>query len=133
MPVLKSHSLSHRIFTPLWAIIRPWLDPVTRDKFRVLGSNYQSELLEVIDAENLPVEYGGTCKCEGGCVWPLKPLTEYEDFEEWKKKWEADGKGERKKVEGASASSVKVERGNDDDGADGADAEEDEFVEAAEE
>jgi len=25
-------------------------------------------LLEIIDPEDLPEEYGGTCKCEGGCV-----------------------------------------------------------------
>jgi hypothetical protein len=25
------------IFRPLWAIVRPWLDPVTKRKFHVLG------------------------------------------------------------------------------------------------
>jgi len=25
-------------------------------------------LLEVIDEENLPEEYGGSCSCEGGCI-----------------------------------------------------------------
>jgi hypothetical protein len=32
-------SLRYRIFKPLWAMIRPWLDPTTREKFHVLGSN----------------------------------------------------------------------------------------------
>ena len=27
------------IFHPLWAIVRPWLDPHTRDKFHVLGED----------------------------------------------------------------------------------------------
>lgn len=62
------------IFTPLWALIRPWLDPVTRDKFSVMGSNYREKLLELVDAESLPQEYGGTCCCEGGCVRPMVPL-----------------------------------------------------------
>lgn len=60
-----SHILSfftRRIFTPLWALLRPWLDPVTRAKFHVLGSNYQSVLLEYIDPEELPEEYGGKCQ-----------------------------------------------------------------------
>ncbi|EDQ87653.1 uncharacterized protein MONBRDRAFT_27060 [Monosiga brevicollis MX1] len=48
------------IFQPLWAIVRPWLDPVTKRKFHVLGSNYQSTLLKYIDADQLPAEYGGT-------------------------------------------------------------------------
>jgi hypothetical protein len=38
-------------------------------KIQILGSSYQERLLEFIDAENLPVEFGGKCKCsgEGGC------------------------------------------------------------------
>eukprot|EP00053_Salpingoeca_punica_P006377 m.60451 g.60451 ORF g.60451 m.60451 type:complete len:264 (+) comp13663_c0_seq2:277-1068(+) len=62
------------IFTPLWALLRPWLDPVTRAKFHVLGSNYQSVLLEYIDPEELPEEYGGKCqKCKQGCIPVVKP------------------------------------------------------------
>lgn len=63
------------VFTPLWAMIRPWLDPVTRAKFHVLGSRYSSDLLEVIAPDQLPLEYGGTCNCKAqrwgtGCVPP---------------------------------------------------------------
>lgn len=38
--------------------------------FHFLGSDYKSYLLECIDEENLPAEYGGTCTCEGlgGCA-----------------------------------------------------------------
>lgn len=37
----------------------------------LLGSDYRSFLLEHIDEENLPTEYGGTCTCEGlgGCAF----------------------------------------------------------------
>jgi hypothetical protein len=56
------------LFQPLWAIIKPWLDPVTKDKFFVLGSNYQSTLLQYIDADQLPPQFGGSCQCQGGCV-----------------------------------------------------------------
>lgn len=61
------------VFTPLWAMVRPWLDPVTAAKFHVLGSKFQKQLLEVIDADQLPVEYGGTCRCTDmrwgdGCI-----------------------------------------------------------------
>jgi hypothetical protein len=41
----------------------------------VLGSNFQSDLLEYIDADSLPDFLGGTCKCNhipGGCV-PIIP------------------------------------------------------------
>uniref|UniRef100_A0A0E0KLS2 CRAL-TRIO domain-containing protein n=1 Tax=Oryza punctata TaxID=4537 RepID=A0A0E0KLS2_ORYPU len=34
----------------------------------VLGNKYQSKLLEVIDASELPEFFGGTCQCEGGCM-----------------------------------------------------------------
>lgn len=62
------------IFMPLWALIKPWLDPVTRDKFTVLGGSYQAALLKHIDPASLPVEYGGTCACPGGCIPDLIPL-----------------------------------------------------------
>jgi hypothetical protein len=45
------------------------------DKVHVLGSDFQSDLLEYIDADSLPDFLGGTCKCEhmpGGCV-PIIP------------------------------------------------------------
>ncbi|KMZ58044.1 Phosphatidylinositol/phosphatidylcholine transfer protein SFH3 [Zostera marina] len=34
----------------------------------VLGGKYQSKLLEIIDARELPDFLGGTCKCTGGCI-----------------------------------------------------------------
>eukprot|EP00043_Microstomoeca_roanoka_P007624 m.73573 g.73573 ORF g.73573 m.73573 type:complete len:287 (-) comp13903_c0_seq1:456-1316(-) len=48
------------IFQPIWAILKPWLDPVTRAKFHVLGSGSLSRLVEDLGPEGLPAEYGGT-------------------------------------------------------------------------
>mmetsp|Transcript_37480 Transcript_37480/g.87100 ORF Transcript_37480/g.87100 Transcript_37480/m.87100 type:complete len:204 (+) Transcript_37480:132-743(+) len=48
------------MFTELWRAVRGYIDPATVDKMRILGKDYQAELLELIDPEQLPVEYGGT-------------------------------------------------------------------------
>lgn len=55
-------------FSGVFAVIKRFLDPVTVAKIHVLGSSYKSELLAQIPAENLPSEFGGTCRCEGGCA-----------------------------------------------------------------
>ncbi|KAI6030561.1 CRAL-TRIO domain-containing protein [Pisolithus orientalis] len=56
-------------FTFIWSIIKPWLSKETAEKVDVLGSDYQSVLLELVDVENLPTTLGGKCTCEhaGGC------------------------------------------------------------------
>ncbi|KAG6015717.1 hypothetical protein E4U54_003068 [Claviceps lovelessii] len=54
-------------FSTVWSVVKGWLDPVTVKKIHILGSGYKSELLKHVDAESLPVEFGGSCKCEGGC------------------------------------------------------------------
>ncbi|KAJ5943927.1 hypothetical protein N7516_004095 [Penicillium verrucosum] len=59
-------------FSTVFGAIKGFLDPVTVSKIHVLGSGYQKELL----AQNLPVEFGGSCKCAGGC--------ELSDFGPWK-------------------------------------------------
>jgi len=58
-------------FVALWAIIKGFLDERTRNKIRIVGSNYAPILLEAIPAENLPDFLGGTCTCshvQGGCM-----------------------------------------------------------------
>ncbi|KAN0061039.1 cytosolic factor, phosphatidylinositol/phosphatidylcholine transfer protein [Thecaphora frezii] len=55
------------IFTTVWSVIKGWLDPVTVEKIKILGSNYKAELIGQIPEENLPEVLGGTCKCPGGC------------------------------------------------------------------
>ncbi|CAI9784454.1 unnamed protein product [Fraxinus pennsylvanica] len=55
-------------FRVLWKAIRAFLDPRTLAKIRVLGTDYKSSLLEVIDPSTLPIFLGGNCTCaEYGC------------------------------------------------------------------
>ncbi|XP_059645604.1 phosphatidylinositol/phosphatidylcholine transfer protein SFH11 isoform X2 [Cornus florida] len=57
-------------FRALWKAIRAFLDQRTLTKIQVLGSNYRSNLVEVIDPSNLPSFLGGNCTCSdyGGCL-----------------------------------------------------------------
>ena len=81
------------LFKGIWSMIKPMLDENTVSKISVLGSNYEADLLEVIDKNNLPSSYGGTCKCQGGCnssdtgPWndksvPGYPIAFWEDFKQ---------------------------------------------------
>jgi hypothetical protein len=69
-------------FPMFWAIVSSWIDPVTRAKFHILGSDYKEKLLELIDADQLPIEYGGTCdgsKCGKGANKPCLPVHDRDD------------------------------------------------------
>ncbi|KAF5947221.1 hypothetical protein HYC85_013178 [Camellia sinensis] len=57
-------------FRLLWNTVKTFLDPKTTAKIQVLGNKYQSKLLEVIEASELPDFLGGTCTCadKGGCM-----------------------------------------------------------------
>lgn len=55
------------IFTTVWTVIKGWLDPVTREKIQILGSNFLGELSKQIPMENIPSIVGGLCNCPGGC------------------------------------------------------------------
>ncbi|KAK2660575.1 hypothetical protein Ddye_007108 [Dipteronia dyeriana] len=57
-------------FKLLWNTVKSFLDPKTTSKIHVLGNKYQSKLLEIIDASELPEFLGGLCTCadHGGCM-----------------------------------------------------------------
>jgi CRAL/TRIO domain len=55
-------------FQFVWSVIKPWLDEVTVSKIDILGSDYKEALLKQISPENLPEEFGGTCRCRDGCT-----------------------------------------------------------------
>lgn len=56
-------------FTAVWNIVKGWLSKETAEKIDILGSDYKGVLLDLVDAENLPISLGGTCTCSeaGGC------------------------------------------------------------------
>ncbi|XP_062199637.1 phosphatidylinositol/phosphatidylcholine transfer protein SFH8-like isoform X2 [Phragmites australis] len=57
-------------FKLIWNSVKGFLDPKTSSKIHVLGSNYHSRLIEVIDSSELPEFLGGSCTCsdKGGCL-----------------------------------------------------------------
>lgn len=55
-----------RIFPIAYALVKPFLNEVTRNKVKILGVDWKTELLEYIDEDNLPEYYGGTCKDPDG-------------------------------------------------------------------
>lgn len=51
-------------FKGLWAIVKPWIDPVTLKKISIHSGSGKEELLEDIGAENLHVSCGGKCEID---------------------------------------------------------------------
>jgi len=51
------------VFRMMWAIIRPWLHPLTASRIEILGGSYLPKLQELCDDDQIPVYLGGACKC----------------------------------------------------------------------
>ncbi|XP_019416477.1 PREDICTED: phosphatidylinositol/phosphatidylcholine transfer protein SFH3-like [Lupinus angustifolius] len=85
-------------FRLLWNTIKSFLDPKTTSKIHVLGNKYQSKLLEIIDASELPEFLGGTCTCadKGGCM--LSNKGPWDDPEILKMVQNGKGKAKRKSL-----------------------------------
>lgn len=69
------------LFTGVWAIVKGFIDEKTRKKITILGGKFQKDLLELVEAENLPDFLGGKCLCTeyGGCMKSnLGPWNDYE-------------------------------------------------------
>ncbi|MDP2435677.1 MAG: SEC14 family lipid-binding protein [archaeon] len=47
------------MFTVMWAVVRPWVDPVTITKIAIYGTNCGPALLQELDADQIPVRLGG--------------------------------------------------------------------------
>ncbi|KAG8899144.1 hypothetical protein FRB99_006895 [Tulasnella sp. 403] len=47
-------------FPTIWGWLKVWFDENTRRKIHILSKSMQHQLLDAIDAENLPKAYGGT-------------------------------------------------------------------------
>jgi len=47
-------------FTVIWSVAQVFLDPGTKKKITILGSNYRDRLFEHVDPSNLPTALGGT-------------------------------------------------------------------------
>jgi hypothetical protein len=69
------------IFSYIWKVIRPWLDPFTANKVRIHSDVPTKDILELIDKDQLPEQYGGTCKCSGGCIPPINPDEKFEEYD----------------------------------------------------
>jgi hypothetical protein len=90
-------------FSTVFGMVKSFLDPVTVEKIHILGWSYQDELLKQVPKENLPVEFGGSCSCPGGCH--LSDQGPWRD-PEWTKppKWAKEGEAtEATKTETAPA------------------------------
>jgi hypothetical protein len=49
-------------FTAIWAMLKPFIDPVTSDKIHIVGGDYLDTLREHIDDSQIPEDLGGSFK-----------------------------------------------------------------------
>ncbi|CAL9029429.1 unnamed protein product [Prunus brigantina] len=82
-------------FKMLWKAVKAFLDTRTLAKIQVLGYNYQSNLLDVVDQSNLPTFLGGGCTCSdyGGCLLSDKGPWNNPDITEMLQAISADNNG----------------------------------------
>lgn len=55
-------------FKVLWELLSPFIDSKTEKKIRIHKDGGLQDLLDTVDAQNLPAFLGGTCNCAGGCM-----------------------------------------------------------------
>mmetsp|Transcript_6409 Transcript_6409/g.26973 ORF Transcript_6409/g.26973 Transcript_6409/m.26973 type:complete len:168 (+) Transcript_6409:1916-2419(+) len=48
------------VFGVIWTIVSPLLEPNVREKITVLRKDFKDTLRDLIDVDDLPVDYGGT-------------------------------------------------------------------------
>jgi len=55
-------------FGMIWNVVAPLLDRNVRERISIFRGNYYEALVELIEPENIPSQYGGQCRCgELGC------------------------------------------------------------------
>ncbi|CUE61986.1 Hypothetical protein, putative [Bodo saltans] len=61
-------------FRGVWAVVKPFIDPKTAKKIKILGADFQPSMLKQIPLSQLPEMYGGNCRCEykNGDHWELQ-------------------------------------------------------------
>ncbi len=58
------------VFRSIWAPCKYLYEYETRQRIKLLGFDYKSELLKKIEYENLPKFFGGLCNCQPyGCIF----------------------------------------------------------------
>lgn len=98
-------------FGTVWSLVKKILDPVTAEKIHVLGTNYKSELLSQIPAENLPATYCGKCSCPNGCeLSDVGPWQLFNESGEYQAEKTANGDSQSSKV--ATSTSTPVTTGS---------------------
>lgn len=48
------------MFSIAWRLIKPLITGSTHEKIRFVYSNYEKEIREFVDPDQLPISYGGT-------------------------------------------------------------------------
>jgi len=61
-------------FRAIWAIVSNFVDPITYQKVHVLSSGFLEEMLKIMNKDQIPEKYGGTCK---------RPIVYGQDSEEY--------------------------------------------------
>ncbi len=104
------------IFRTLWAIVSPWIHPLTKARITLLGFNKEQNLkamMEYIDIDQIPEYLGGKNKApmQGICLYPFKDI----DRKSTPNKWAEDSQDPRavwlRKNPGAPSGSAPVAPG----------------------
>jgi hypothetical protein len=69
------------LFSGVWAVIKGFLDEKTRAKITIKGGSYQTDLLALVDKDNLPEFLGGACTQFGQHKDGVGPWNDYEVVE----------------------------------------------------
>ncbi|CAF1709980.1 unnamed protein product [Brassica napus] len=95
-------------FRLVWNGVKSFLDPKTTAKIHVLGNKFQSKLLEIINANELPEFLGGKCTCadKGGCMRSDKGP--WNDPEIFKLVQNGEGRCPRKSLSGIEEKTISV-------------------------